>query len=216
MIVAPSLLSCDFGQLNRQLAEIEQAGAEYLHFDVMDGHFVNNLTFGPDVLKGIRTICGCFMDVHLMVENPTHYADVFIRAGAQNVTFHVEAITEPEGLKLVEQIHERGVQAGVTLRPITPVEVLLPYLDTVDLVLVMSVNPGFGGQSFMEDQLDKVRFLKQYRSTHPAAHYVIEIDGGINETTARLAKQAGCDIVVAGSYVFHHPVSIQTAVESLR
>lgn len=213
-IISPSALSIDFSQLSKQVDEFNQSAAEYLHFDVMDGHFVPNLTFGPDILKGMKKLSSKVMDVHLMVSDPVFYANVFVKAGADIITFHQETVSDEVGLSLVETLHEQKIKAGVTLKPNTPVEALLPYLDTVDMVLVMSVEPGFGGQSFMADMLEKVRFLKRYREVHKLS-YTIEIDGGINAETGTMAKEAGCDILVAGSYVFKHPEGIVKAVNTL-
>ena len=161
-IIAPSILSLDFSRTSEQLKEVNESKAEWLHFDVMDGHFVPNLTFGPDILKGVKKAVDKVMDVHIMVSDPKTYADIFIDAGADVLTFHVEALENMEEvIKLCKHIRERGVKAGVSLRPKTSVETLLPYLEYMDVVLVMSVEPGFGGQSFMEDQLEKVRVLRK-------------------------------------------------------
>lgn len=213
-IIAPSVLSLDFTKLEEQMNALKASKAEYLHFDVMDGHFVPNLTFGPDILKAMDKMTDQVMDVHLMITDPAQYADVFVKAGADVITFHQEAINDEDGLKLCDRLHKKGVKVGITLKPKTPVEALLPYLDKVDMVLVMSVEPGFGGQSFMAAMLDKVRFLKACREANDL-QYLIEIDGGIDANTALLAKEAGCDILVAGSYVFKHPKGIVEAVESL-
>ncbi|MDD6467542.1 MAG: ribulose-phosphate 3-epimerase [Erysipelotrichaceae bacterium] len=213
-VVSPSALSIDFSRLNEQIEAFNQSEAEYLHFDVMDGHLVPNLTFGPDILKGLKKMTSKVMDVHLMVTDPVHYAEVFVNAGADIITFHIEAIKNDAGLALVDDLHQKQIRAGITLKPKTSVETLIPYLEKVDMVLVMSVEPGFGGQSFMADMLEKVRFLKQYREEHQLS-YLIEIDGGINEETGKLAKEAGCDILVAGSYVFNHPQGIKEAVRTL-
>ena len=214
-IISPSLLSCDFSRLAEQMKEFNESGAEWLHYDVMDGHFAPNLTFGTDILKGIRKMTDAVLDVHLMVTDPTYYADLFVKAGAQFVTFHTEAIDVEKGLALIRLLPETGVKAGVTLCPATPVEALLPYLPEVDMVLVMSVVPGFGGQSFMAVQLEKVRYYDQYLKEHDL-HYLIQIDGGINEETGKLSKEAGCDVFVAGSHVFKNPKGMKHGVESLR
>lgn len=214
MIIAPSVLSLDFTKFQQQMLELNRSDAAYLHFDVMDGHFVPNLTFGPDILKAMNQMTDKVMDVHLMVTDPIKYAGVFIKAGADIITFHVEAVSSEEGLRFVQDLHAQGIKVGVTLKPKTKVEALLPYLPVVDMVLIMSVEPGFGGQSFMQDMLDKVRFVKAYRNEHHYS-YLIEIDGGIDARTALLAKDAGCDILVAGSYVFKHPEGIVEAVKGL-
>lgn len=212
-IVAPSILSLDYANVSEQLKQLNESKAEWMHFDVMDGHFVPNLTFGPDLLKGFKKCTDMVMDVHIMVEDPAFFSDVFLKAGADILTFHYEACKDEEEVRMIcEKIHARHAKAGVSVKPGTPISVLDPLLDVIDVVLIMSVEPGFGGQSFMEDMLDKVRYIKkqiaeQNRST------LIEIDGGINADTAKLAKAAGVDVLVAGSYVFRN--DIKTAVESL-
>lgn len=197
LVISPSVLSMDYAKMAEQISALEASQAKWLHFDVMDGHFVPNLTFGPDLLKGFRKATHLFLDVHLMVTDPVQFAPVFAQAGADLVSFHVEAVSQQEGLKLIFDLHNMGKQAGIVIKPATPKEALLPYLSEVDLVLVMSVEPGFGGQSFMEDQLEKVRWLAERNHS-----YRIEIDGGINAQTAVLARRAGVDTLVAGSYIF--------------
>lgn len=212
-IVAPSILSLDYANVSEQLKQLNESKAEWLHFDVMDGHFVPNLTFGPDLLKGFKKCTDMVMDVHIMVEDPVFFSDVFLKAGADILTFHYEACKDEKEVRMIcEEIHARHAKAGVSVKPGTPISVLDPLLDVIDVVLIMSVEPGFGGQSFMEDMLEKVRYIKkqiaeQNRST------LIEIDGGINADTAKLAKAAGVDVLVAGSYVFRN--DIKSAVESL-
>ena len=206
-IVAPSILSLDYANVSEQLKQLNESKAEWLHFDVMDGHFVPNLTFGPDLLKGFKKCTDMVMDVHIMVEDPVFFSDVFLKAGADILTFHYEACKDEEEVRMIcEKIHARHAKAGVSVKPGTPISVLDPLLDVIDVVLIMS------GQSFMEDMLEKVRYIKkqiveQNRST------LIEIDGGINADTAKLAKAAGVDVLVAGSYVFRN--DIKSAVESL-
>ncbi|WP_281520149.1 ribulose-phosphate 3-epimerase [Massilicoli timonensis] len=212
-IVAPSILSLDYANVSEQLKQLNESKAEWLHFDVMDGHFVPNLTFGPDLLKGFKKCTDMVMDVHIMVEDPVFFTDVFLKAGADILTFHYEACKDEKEVRMIcEEIHAWHAKAGVSVKPGTPISVLDPLLDVIDVVLIMSVEPGFGGQSFMEDMLEKVRYIKkqiveQNRST------LIEIDGGINADTAKLAKAAGVDVLVAGSYVFRN--DIKAAVESL-
>ena len=214
-IIAPSVLSLDYSNMKEQMEGLNRSKAEAIHFDVMDGHFVPNLTFGPDILKGIDKMSEKYMDVHLMVTDPKFFAKPFVDAGADQITFHQETVSsDQEGLELVEYIHSLGVAAGITIKPKTPVEVLLPYLEHVQTVLIMTVEPGFGGQKFMEDMMSKVKYLSDYREQHQLT-YNIEVDGGIDEATSKIAKENGANMLVAGSYVFKHPEGIEKAVETL-
>ncbi|HBS91981.1 MAG TPA: ribulose-phosphate 3-epimerase [Erysipelotrichaceae bacterium] len=213
MIIAPSILSLDYSQMNEQMNLVNESKAQWIHFDVMDGHFVPNLTFGPDILKGFKKITPLLLDVHLMVENPRFFADVFIDAGADLITFHVEAMKDKQDLEsLIKHIQSRNVKVGLTIKPKTPVSVLDDYISTVDLFLIMSVEPGFGGQSFIESSLDKIRYLRQ-KIDAASSNALIQVDGGINETTAKWCKEAGATVLVAGSYIFKQ--NIQQAIESL-
>lgn len=207
MIIAPSLLSMDFTQTLEQLNQIKQSHATWLHFDVMDGHFVPNLSFGPDICKQIRLNSDLFMDVHIMVSNPNYFSDVFIEAGANLITFHLEACkNEEEVIQIIDKIHTKNVKVGLSIKPTTSVNELLPYLDKIDLVLVMSVNPGYGGQSFMMEAIDKIQTLRHYIDVN---HFdvLIEVDGGINQDTAPLVLNAGVDVLVAGSYIFKQNIT---------
>ena len=197
MKIAPSILTADFNRLEQEIKSIESA--DYLHLDVMDGHFVPNISFGHHVLSGLKHITDIPLDTHLMIQNPLEYIDRFVEIGSSIITVHIEA-NQP--MESICRIKASGIKAGISLKPKTKLEALFPLLEKVDLVLVMSVEPGFGGQSFMEDQLEKVRVLKKLREDY-GYHYVIEIDGGINLKTASKAKEAGVDIAVAGSYVFN-------------
>lgn len=213
LVISPSVLSLDYSNVSEQLEVLNSSKAKWMHFDVMDGHFVPNLTFGPDILKGFKKAVDMFMDVHIMVSDPNMYAPIFVKAGADLVTFHYEAVNGVEEcVELCRKIRSLGAQAGVSVRPKTPIDELLPYLKEMDLFLVMSVEPGFGGQSFMEDQLEKVKALRQ-RIDEEGLTCRVEIDGGINDQTAKLAVAAGCDTLVAGSYVFKR--DIHQAVDSL-
>ncbi len=212
--VAPSVLSLDYSQFEKQCQALNDSEAEYLHFDVMDGHFVPNLTFGSDILKGFKKVCPqLIMDVHLMIEDPYSFIESFAKAGADLITFHYEAVDPAKISELIDYIHSFHIKAGISIKPKTDVSVLEQWLDQLDLVLIMSVEPGFGGQKFMCDMLDKVRFLRKQIDENDY-HCLIEIDGGINHETSELAKNAGVDILVAGSYVFKG--NIQENIRSLK
>ena len=198
-LLAPSLLSADFVRLAEEIARVEAAGADWLHLDIMDGHFVPNLTFGPPVVAAIRKISKLPLDVHLMVSNPAALVEQFAEAGANYLTVHVE--TEPHLHRLVNRIRELGVKPAVTLNPATSVDLLDEILSEVDMVLVMSVNPGFGGQKFIPASLAKIRRLKQ-KMNRLDRQVLIEVDGGVNQVTAPQLIEAGVDVLVAGSAVF--------------
>ena len=209
-IISPSIL---FTQLNTQMEAVNASQAQWLHYDVMDGHFVPNLTFGPDILKAFRKLTDCELDVHLMITDPETYAPVFIEAGAQWLTFHYEAMENAEVCrKLAKQLRQWGVKPGISIKPKTPVEVLKDLWQDFDLVLVMSVEPGFGGQQFDPSALEKIAQLRAWAQAENA-DLRIEVDGGINAETGKLCKQAGADVLVAGSYIFKN--NIVDAVDSL-
>lgn len=213
LVIAPSILSLDYARTSEQLKELNESNAKWMHFDVMDGHFVPNLTFGPDLLKGFKKAVDMVMDVHIMVDNPSLIASIFIKAGADIVTFHLEACEDINAcIALAQDIRKAGCMAGISVKPKTAIEPILAHLKEFDLVLIMSVEPGFGGQSFMEETLDKVRSLRTIIE-RDNLDTRIEIDGGINAETAKLAVDAGCDALVAGSYVFKE--NIAKAVDTL-
>ena len=202
MIVAPSILSMDFSDTKKSILALEESCAEWMHFDVMDGHFVPNLTFGPDILKAMKKSSSLFMDVHVMISDPKKYAPVFIHAVADLYTFHIEAVESLADAKaLIDEIHALGCKAGISIKPKTSVDVLIELMKDLDLVLVMSVEPGFGGQKFDPDALKKSSTLRQWID-EKGLNCLIEVDGGINAETGRLCKEAGADVLVAGSYVF--------------
>ncbi len=201
-IVSPSMLSADFGHLDRDTRMIDRSAAEWVHIDVMDGVFVPNISFGFPVLKAITSATEKFMDVHLMIVEPEKYVERFAQAGADLVTFHIEATDKVE--ECIELIRKSGAKVGVSIKPKTPVEALEPILDKIDLVLVMSVEPGFGGQSFIEGSTDKVRALRKMIDSK-GLNVLIEIDGGVSRHNAGELYEAGCDALVAGSAVFKAP-----------
>jgi ribulose-phosphate 3-epimerase len=199
MFVAPSILSADFSRLLEEAREMEAYGAQFLHIDVMDGHFVPNITIGPMVYRNLKGKVKMLFDVHLMITDPKYYAEAFVKAGADYLTFHYEAVADVKGM--IEYLHSLGVKAGISVKPATDIRVLNEFLPLLDLVLVMSVEPGFGGQSFLPGALDKLSYLKNEKNRHHHT-YLIEVDGGINAQTARLCRDAGAEILVAGTHIF--------------
>lgn len=208
-LIAPSILSADFAAMGADCRSILNAGADLLHVDVMDGHFAPNLTMGHDMVRDLRrTLPNAFLDCHLMVTDPGRYIEPFAKAGASHFTFHVEVIHGAAVAEMVKRIRGLGMSAGLAINPPTPVETILPYVEGVDLVLVMSVNPGFSGQSFIASVLDKTRAIRA--RLRPDQR--LEMDGGINLQTARAVHEAGCDVFVAGSSVFGVPQDRRASV----
>ena len=212
LLVSPSVLACDFARLGAQLEEAEQAEADMIHLDIMDGHFVPNITLGPPIVASMRKYTGLPFDVHLMLVHPDRYVEPFAKAGADHITFHIESECDPAAV--IRQIHEQGCSAGITLKPGTPASALEPVLADVDMVLVMSVEPGFGGQKFQPEMLRKTsEIYAMLRKIGSHAH--IEIDGGITHDNVREAASAGANVIVAGTAVFRAPEGIRAAVAEL-
>lgn len=211
--VAPSVLSANFAELKKDLDSIKECNADWIHYDVMDGHFVPNISFGYSILKDVSRVSDLYLDVHLMISDPRKYAKNFIDAGASMIVFHIEAMENEESVyELINYLKENNVEVGISIKPGTPVSAIEKYLEYIDLVLVMSVEPGFGGQSFMPIALDKIKDLSVLKEKH---HFLIEVDGGINAETGKLCKYAGADVLVAGSYVFNAQ-DRKKAIESLK
>ncbi|MGC1376606.1 MAG: ribulose-phosphate 3-epimerase [Anaerolineales bacterium] len=212
-VIAPSILAADFSRLGQEIAACEAAGADWIHVDVMDGHFVPNLTVGPVVVEACRRVTKLPLDVHLMIEKPERLLDVFAHAGASHLTVHVE--TCPHLPDTLQQIRSLGVKAGVTLNPATPAAMIEPVLNMVELVLVMTVNPGFSGQNFIPEVLSKVAQIRKLLDGIGSSAR-LEVDGGVSETTLPALIAAGADTFVAGNAIFHHPSGIAAGVAALR
>ena len=198
VIVASSILAADFSRLGDEIHRVEAAGADWIHCDIMDGHFVDNISFGPEIVRIVRGLTSLPLDVHLMIEHADHYVPRFVKAGANSITVHVEWEAKHDVVKTLQQIQQSGCRAGLTLNPETPFDLIEPFLDRIDMLLVMTVHPGFGGQSFRADQMKKVGRAKSLNS-----EIDIGVDGGINADTAKLSIENGANVLVAGTTIFH-------------
>lgn len=210
--IAPSILSADFSKLAEEIMDVENGGADYIHIDVMDGHFVPNITMGPIVVEAIRPITKLPLDVHLMIQNPDQYIEAFAKAGADYISVHVEAC--PHLHRTIQHIKSLGVKAGVVLNPATPVEMIQHIINDVDLVLLMTVNPGFGGQSFIPSVLPKIKMVKELADKN-GVNIEIEVDGGVNSETAKLCVEAGANVLVAGSAIYNQE-NRKLAIEAIK
>jgi len=201
ILIAPSILAADFSRLADEVRRVEEAGANWIHCDIMDGHFVDNISFGPEIVAIVRKLTNLPLDVHLMIERADHYLPRFIEAGANSFTVHVEPESKHDVAKTLQQIRSGGCRAGLTLNPATPFALLEPFLTQLDLLLIMTVHPGFGGQSFRSEQMEKVRRARDWKAkNNPALD--IEVDGGINPVTARVSIENGANVLVAGTSIF--------------
>jgi len=210
--IAPSILSADFSKLGDEIKDVEAGGADYIHVDVMDGHFVPNITIGPLIVEAIRPTTKLPLDVHLMIENPDSYIPQFAKAGADIITVHVEACKHLH--RTIQLIKEQGVKAGVVLNPSTPVDTIKHIIEDIEMVLLMTVNPGFGGQAFIPSVLPKIKEVRELANkVNPTLD--IEVDGGINTETARLVKEAGANVLVAGSFIYNNP-DRKEAIKAIR
>jgi ribulose-phosphate 3-epimerase len=213
LLISPSILAADFANLGADVALAEKAEAEMLHVDVMDGHFVPNISIGPPVVASLRKATGLPLDVHLMISDPLRYVPAFAKAGADHITFHIESDSDPD--ETIKAVRDAGLSVGVSVKPATPASEILGILPEIDMLLVMTVEPGFGGQSFMADMLPKIREIRAAIDKGSLGTHV-EVDGGIDAETAPLVREAGANVLVAGTSVFRHPEGVEAAIAELR
>ena len=212
IIVSPSILAADYGKLAEEITKVTDAGAEYIHIDVMDGHFVPNISIGVPVVASIRKVTSAVFDCHLMISNPIDYIDAFVKAGADLISFHVESNSDIS--ETIKKITSANKKAALVVKPNTPINVVFPYLKDISMVLVMTVEPGFGGQSFMEDMLPKVTALRE-EIERQGLNVDIQVDGGVDNITASACKDSGANVLVAGSYIFKSP-DVKEAINILK
>lgn len=213
VIISPSVLSADFANLERDVKRVADAGAKWIHIDVMDGHFVPNITIGAPVVKSLRKVCNLVLDVHLMISEPKKYVSDFIKAGSDIITFHYESQKELT-LDIIKEIKSSGIKAGLSIKPLTSADEIREFIPYLDLVLIMTVEPGFGGQKFMHDCVQKIADIKEFARLYRRDDLYIQVDGGINDKTANICKNLGANSLVAGSYIFNSD-DINQAVASL-
>lgn len=206
--LAPSILACDMLNFGSEIEKIEKSGSKYVHIDVMDGCFVPNISFGIPIIQAARKKTDLVLDVHAMIVEPDRYIDDFFNSGADILTFHYEALSHDRIIDAINKIHKLGKKVGLSIKPNTKAEVLIPYLNSIDMVLVMTVEPGFGGQSFMHDMMTKVKFYREYANNHKLT-YDIQVDGGINNDTLKIAEEAGANIFVLGTGFFKSPTLVK-------